>query len=236
MVKSVKKEKKEAVETPAEESALVMLKKENAKVLEKSVKDATQAVKESLDLKQVATAAKALQKYEKEQSKASKSLLKDESAAVYLCWTMSKVPKNPSPKPVQIKLEKPFNSEKNLTRVCLFVKDPESEMKEQLDQLNLPCIADAIGYDRLKLEFKQYKSKRALINDFDFFLADLRIYKMLPEVLGKEFYQRKVYPAPIKMHGFDNKGLEKQLNDAAACTYFMPGNGPNYSVRIGRTN
>lgn len=59
---------------------------------------------------------------------------------------------------------------------------------------------------------------------------------MLPEILGKEFYQRKVYPAPIKMHGFDNKGLEKQLNEAAACSYFMPGNGPNYSVRIGRTN
>ena len=52
MVKSVKKEKKAvAEETPADESALVMLKKENAKVLEKSIKEMTSAVKESLDLK-----------------------------------------------------------------------------------------------------------------------------------------------------------------------------------------
>ena len=236
MVKSVKKEKKAvAEETPADESALVMLKKENAKVLEKSIKEMTSAVKESLDLKQVALAAKALQKYEKDKKK-GKSLLSDENAAVHLSFTMTKVPKNPSPKPIQVKLDNPFNSEKNMTRVCLFVKDPEEDFKNLLDQLKLPCIADAIGFDRLKREFKQYKDKRALIADFDFFLADLRIYKMLPEVLGKEFYQRKVYPAPIKMHGFDNKELEKQLNNAAACTYFMPGNGPNYSLRIGRIN
>ena len=155
MVKSVKKEKKAAVvEETVDESALVMLKKENAKVLEKSVREVQQAVNESFDLKQVATAAKALQKHEKEQSKASKSLLKDENAAVHLCFTMSKVPKKHSPKPVQIKLEKPFNTEKNLTRVCLFVKDPETDMKAKLDSLNLPCIADAIGYDKLKNEYK----------------------------------------------------------------------------------
>lgn len=155
MVKSVKKEKKAAVEEIVEEeSALVMLKKENAKVLEKSIRECSQAVKESLDLKQVATAVKALQKFEKEQSKANKSLLKDENAAVHLCFTMTKVPKKHSPKPVQIKLANPFNTEKNLTRVCLFVKDPETDMKAKLDSLNLPCIADAIGYDKLKLEYK----------------------------------------------------------------------------------
>ena len=63
-------------------------------------------------------------------------------------------------------------------------------------------MAEVIGYDRLKREFKQYKDKRALSNDFDVFLADLRIYKMLPECLGKEFYSKKLYPAPLKVHGF----------------------------------
>ena len=34
----------------------------------------------------------------------------------------------------------------------------------------------------------------------------------------------------------DSKDLEKQLNSAASAAYFMQGNGPNYSVRIGRVS
>ncbi len=54
--------------------------------------------------------------------------------------------------------------------------------------MDLPCIAKVIGFDKLKRNFKQYKDKRLLVKDYDAFLADLRVYKMLPEVLGKEFY------------------------------------------------
>ncbi len=64
----------------------------------------------------------------------------------------------------------------------------------------------------MKRNFKQYKDKRLLVKDYDAFLSDLRIYKMLPEVLGKEFYQQKKYPAPIKVHDFEPKALEAQLN------------------------
>jgi ribosome biogenesis protein UTP30 len=75
--------------------------------------------------------------------------------------------------------------------------------------LKIPCIAKVIGFDKLKRNFKQYKDKRTLVKDYDAFLSDLRIYKMLPEVLGKEFYQRKMYPAPLKVHDFSNEELEK---------------------------
>lgn len=44
---------------------------------------------------------------------------------------------------------------------------------------------------------------------------------MLPEPLGKEFYSKKKYPCPIKLHGFSSKELEKQLNTAAESTYFI---------------
>lgn len=93
-----------------------------------------------------------------------------------------------------------------------------------------------IGYDKLRRNFKQFKDKRQLLKDYDAFLADLRVYKMLPELMGKEFYQRKKYPCPVKLHGFDSgKALEKQLNAAAASTFFQLGNGPNYSVKVGKT-
>ena len=101
--------------------------------------------------------------------------------------------------------------------------------------MNVPCIAEVIGFDRLRREYREFKDKRQLLRDFDFFLADIRVYKMLPECLGKEFYAKKAFPCPVKMHGFDSpKDLEKQLNQAAACTYYALGNGPNYSVKIGR--
>ena len=61
-----------------------------------------------------------------------------------------------------------------------------------------------IGFDRLKREFREFKDKRNLLNDYDFFLADIRIYKMLPELLGKAFYTKKAFPCPIKVHGFEN--------------------------------
>jgi ribosome biogenesis protein UTP30 len=67
--------------------------------------------------------------------------------------------------------------------------------------MKIPCIAKVISYTKLKKEFKQFKDKRNLLKDYDLFLADLRIYKMLPECLGKEFYAKKKYPCPIKVHG-----------------------------------
>lgn len=68
------------------------------------------------------------------------------------------------------------------------MKDPARAFKDQIEDLDLPCIAKVIGFDKLKRNFKQYKDKRLLVKDYDAFLADLRVYKMLPEVLGKEFY------------------------------------------------
>jgi len=50
----------------------------------------------------------------------------------------------------------PFNSAEFDTRVCIFVKDPEEDFRSQISALNLPCIAEVIGFDRLKRDFKQY--------------------------------------------------------------------------------
>ena len=57
---------------------------------------------------------------------------------------------------------------------------------------------------------------------------------MLPELLGKEFYDKKAYPCPIKVHGLSDSQLQEQLNKAAQCSYFIMGNGPNYSMKVGK--
>lgn len=39
---------------------------------------------------------------------------------------------------------------------------------------------------------------------------------MLPESLGREFYDKKKYPCPIKLHGYKTpKDLQKTLNKAS---------------------
>lgn len=148
-------------------------------------------------------AVKALKKHNESQKKGP---IEDEPN-FNLTFTLTKVPLNPSPKPLLIELAKPMHSAENNSRICLIVKDPEQETKDILANLDVPTIADVIGVDRLKREYKQYKDKRTLLADFDGFLADLRVYKMLPEILGKNFYTKKQYPAPIKLHGFTDKEL-----------------------------
>jgi len=91
----------------------------------------------------------------------------------------------------------------------MFVKDPVRDFKDQIEDLKIPTIAKVMGYDKLKRNFKQYKDRRVLLKDYDAFLADLRIYKMLPELLGKEFYSQKKYPVPIKVHDFTPKQLQE---------------------------
>lgn len=117
-----------------------------------------------------------------------KQLLDNEDDYVYVNFTLAQVPTKPTPKPQQVKVSHPFNNPKNTTRVCVFVKDPAKDFKDKIQDLKIPCIAKVIGYDKLKREYKQFKDKKTLLNEYDIFLADLRIYKMLPECLGREFY------------------------------------------------
>ena len=194
-------------------------------------------VAEHLDLKQVTLAAKALKAFAKKQSQqAENQLLNDEDQTMHVTFTMTQVPTNPSPKPQMLSIDHPFLTENQRSRVCVIVKDPARAFKDQIQDLNIPTIAKVIGFDKLKRNFKQYKDKRNLLKEYDSFLADLRVYKMLPELLGKEFYNRKKYPCPVKLHGFEKaKDLEDQLNNAASCTQFALGNGPNYSVAVAKT-
>ena len=122
---------------------------------------------------------------------------------------MTQVPVRPSPKPMQIVLPNSFTNSEQNSRVCVFVKDPVDDFKEKIQDLDIPCIAKVIGYDKLKREYKQYKDKKALLKEYDMFLSDLRVYKMLPECLGKDFYEKKKYPYPLKLHGFSDSELQK---------------------------
>lgn len=60
---------------------------------------------------------------------------------------------------------------------------------------------------------------------------------MLPKCLGRTFYEKKKYPYPIKLHkSEDPSDLETLINELTKHTYFIMSNGPNYALRIGRTD
>jgi hypothetical protein len=196
---------KSVEESPVEHSEAASSKMENAALLAKQLKATNASVLAAFDLKQAASAAKALQDYQKKRFAESKGLLDTADSFFSLSFTMTKVPETPSARPQLISLPHPFYSAAENTRVCVFVKDPSREFKDQIENLDIPCIAKVIGFDKLKRNYHQFKDKRALCKEYDTFLSDLRVYKMLPEQLGNEFYTHKKYPVPIKVHGFDKK-------------------------------
>ena len=206
MGKKVKSEKPAVVPATVEElSETIQRKKENAKLLEKQMKLMTAKVLATIDVKQTAKAVEALKAFKQRQNAQSKGLLDSAESSISMSFTMTALPETPSHRPQLIKIPHPFTTKEENSRVCIFVKDPARAFKDQIEDLDIPVIAKVIGYDKLKRNFKQYKDKRQLLKDYDSFLADLRVYKMLPEVLGKEFYASKKYPAPIKVHDFQPK-------------------------------
>ena len=172
------------------DSITIQRKKETDKKIRKHMKAVKAQVVEKIDVKQVIKAVKALQKYSKQRKEKDldKKLLEDEDDTFIITFTMQQVPTNPSPKPQMVTIDHPFTTKDQNSRICVFVKDPARAFKDQIQDLDIPCIAKVIGYDKLKRNYKQYVSKRTLLKEYDGFLADLRIYKMLPELLGKEFY------------------------------------------------
>ncbi len=64
----------------------------------------------------------------------------------------------------------------------------------------------------LKVEYKQYEAKTALVHRFDKFLVDDRIARLVPKFLGKPFYKRKKIPVPVNLQA---KDLAAELAKAA---------------------
>ena len=86
--------------------------------------------------------------------------------------------------------------------VCLIVKDFEKGIKpdheptvnyynEMLAAKGIDNITQVISLRELKVEYKQYEAKTSLCQKFDIFLVDERILRMVPKLLGKQFYSKK---------------------------------------------
>ena len=110
-----------------------------------------------------------------------------------------------------------------------------------------------LGVEKLKKRYKSFEQKRALLAEFDIFMVDDRVIKIVAEFLGKTFYQSKAKrPVPVRLTAGayvdknakkDSKepqnvvgtphGVAKEIETALKSTYLSMSASANTSIRIG---
>lgn len=89
--------------------------------------------------------------------------------------------------------------------ICLITADPQRSFKDVIAHPSFPAdlrprITRVIGLSKLKSKYKQYEERRQLFAEHDIFLADDRIVTLLPQILGKTFYQGGAKrPVPVNI-------------------------------------
>jgi len=222
-----------------------------------------------LDPAQVERAAKALVAHmkkhvaDKEALAPVKNLADDEDDAeqndqpIFLSITTKKhINHTNRLKPSKIALAHPILAED--VRICIFTKDPQRTYKDLVASDAFPAalrtkVQRVLGLDKLKKRYKSYEQKRALAAEYDFFLVDDRIIKIVADFLGKSFYGTKSKrPVPIRLtagarmdktakkagkepeNGVGTaQGIAKEIETALTSTYLSLSASANSTIKVG---
>nr|XP_057917679.1 ribosomal L1 domain-containing protein 1 isoform X2 [Doryrhamphus excisus] len=187
-----------------------------------------------LDRSQVKKAVLALQAFLNSKA-GGKSLFRDEFQNISLLFTFWRIPSQAR----TIRIPLPHGQRREAEEVCLFTRDEPRMTAEQtqrfykklLEERGVKHVTEIIPYKTLKTEYKPYEAKRRLLGNFDMFLADSRIRRLLPSHLGKHFYERKKEPLSVNLQ---SKHLAKDLQITIQGTRAKVTNkGPCCMVRVG---
>lgn len=140
-----------------------------------------------------------------------------------------------------IKIPLPHGIRPETTDVCLFTRDEPNMTAEQteafykklLSQHGIKQITQIIPYKTLKKEYKPYEAKLRLLKNYDLFLSDDRIRRLLPSHIGKHFYKSKKAPLSVSLK---EKNLAQRLNKIIqGTTLSVNSKGCCYASRVGNT-
>lgn len=124
--------------------------------------------------------------------------------------------------------------------ICLITNDPVNFYKDELQKKDLPTedlFRQIISFTKAKLFGHSKKALVRLYKENDILLADARIHKKLPDVLGPQFYARNkkvpyivqmAKPEPgIRTHGkreqrVDPKYVRSQVKAITGNTSYIP--------------
>ncbi|CAG9335801.1 unnamed protein product [Blepharisma stoltei] len=167
-------------------------------------------------------------------SRNTKDLLSDEHEFINMQVEVNHLPEIATLRCVPIPLPHAIYDKKFNSQVMLIVKDPQRAMKEKLDGLGLKDtpLTKIIGISKLGKNYTQYKDRRELIRQYDLFLADIRVFNMLPDRLGKYFYEKKKIPCLLNL----DDDVEATLRRAMSSTFIIAAKGPIFCIKIARSS
>lgn len=116
--------------------------------------------------------------------------------------------------------------------VCFFVKDPQSLVKDYLEDHGNGAVTKVLGVDELRKEYGTHESRRELLGMYDLFLVDNRVAPMMPGLLGNAFLKAKKMPLMVDMR----KDIVHSIKRAIASTAFTLRQGTSSSLRIGNAD
>ncbi|XP_069125005.1 ribosomal L1 domain-containing protein 1-like isoform X2 [Argopecten irradians] len=171
-----------------------------------------------------------------------KSLLDDEDKKeIHLQFAVKRIP---NVKNKILKLRLPHSVWTSEQEVCLIVKDidkssrehevTEQHYKDLLSSKGITCITQIIPLKSLKLEYKPFEAKRNLANMFDLFVADERIVRLLPTLLGRNFYGKKKHPIQVNMTATNLKNEIEKVVFGSRC--IITGHGASSTSTIGHSD
>lgn len=96
-------------------------------------------------------------------------------------------------------------------------KDPDHVVGEVRDALMCSTYADKIKVRQIMTlkqfrdDYATYESKRELVKNVDVVIADNKIWKMIPGLLGREFFKKKKFPLGIPGLKFKKEDIGQQI-------------------------
>lgn len=203
-------------------------------------------------------AINALLKHHSKETSDKNSLLGNEES-VQVQFTLNRVPEQTSARPIRIEIPHSLhklnndiknnnnnddNEEKDTVNdgaeeaeACLFVKDESKAwVKEMIEKFpsHLSCIRKIITLTSLRKKYAQYKDRRELLKKYNIFLADDRILPMLGKSLGKNFFQEKKQPIPVKLTRAE--AFPFTIQKCLSSTYMHISAGTCISIKAGNTS
>lgn len=120
----------------------------------------------------------------------------------------------------------------------IVATDKKEGTKEYIRAHPELCVSKILTVDSLKEKHHTYADRRKLERSYDLFLADARLYAVLPSLLGATFFRRNKFPlmveAGAKGAALDDELLATGIREALGSTTLQqPEHGRTALVRIG---
>eukprot|EP00521_Asterionellopsis_glacialis_P009849 CAMPEP_0195281950 /NCGR_PEP_ID=MMETSP0707-20130614/1046_1 /TAXON_ID=33640 /ORGANISM="Asterionellopsis glacialis, Strain CCMP134" /LENGTH=456 /DNA_ID=CAMNT_0040340889 /DNA_START=81 /DNA_END=1449 /DNA_ORIENTATION=+ len=151
---------------------------------------------------------------------------------------LDKVPQRPSPKPLRIEIPHPLykKDDGEVPEVCLIVKEESKPWCQEMiskfpDQMG--CVKKVLGLQSLRKKYARYEHRRELVSKYDIFMGDDRILPMLAKCLGKNFFETKKQPIPVRLTR--KESLPFTILNGIDSTYMFMSSGTCLTIRAGST-